>query len=75
MEPGMARHLVQWLTRTVQNMVAAGQPPVVICAPHIRLGFKRFFESSFAELAVLSYAEIPPRVEVQNAGIIPVLEG
>jgi flagellar biosynthesis protein FlhA len=74
MEPGLARHVVQWLSRTVQQMVAAGQPPVVICAPHIRLGFKRFFEASFAELAVLSYSEIPPRVEVQNAGVIPVLE-
>ncbi|MCZ7637263.1 MAG: hypothetical protein M5U12_15270 [Verrucomicrobia bacterium] len=46
-------------------------PPLVLCSPQIRLAFKRFFEASFAELAVLSYAEIPARVEVQNTAVIP----
>ena len=74
MEPGMARHILQWLSKAVQQMLAAGQPPVVVCSPQVRLGFKRFFEATFAELAVLSYSEIPPRVEVQNAGVIPCAE-
>jgi flagellar biosynthesis protein FlhA len=51
-------------------MVSAGQQPLVLCAPQIRLGFKRFFDSAFGELAVLSYAEVPPRVEVQSAGTV-----
>ena len=71
MEPGLARHVLQSLSKTVQQMLAAGQPPLVICSPQLRLGFKRFFETTFAELAVLSYSEIPPRVEVQNAAVIP----
>ncbi|MBE7498711.1 MAG: flagellar biosynthesis protein FlhA [Verrucomicrobiales bacterium] len=71
LEPGLARHLLQWLSRTVQQMIAAGHPPLVLCSPPIRLAFKRFFEASFAELAVLSYAEIPARVEVQNTAVIP----
>jgi flagellar biosynthesis component FlhA len=52
----------------------AGMPPVVMCAPQIRLGFRRFFETAFAELTVLSYAEISPRVDIQNAGILPCPE-
>jgi flagellar biosynthesis protein FlhA len=52
-------------------MLSAGHPPVVLCSPQIRLGFKRFFESNFSDLAVLSYAELPPRLEIQTAGIIP----
>jgi len=71
MEPGLARHVLQWLSKTVQQMLAAGQPPIVICSPQLRLGFKRFFETTFTELVVLSYSEIPSRVEVQNAGVIP----
>ncbi len=71
MEPGLARHILQWLSKTVQQMLAAGQPPVVICSPQLRLGFKRFFETTFAELAVLSYSEIPARVEIQSAAVIP----
>ena len=73
-EPGLARHVLQALNRFVQQMVSSGHPPVVVCAPAIRLGFRRFFESTFADLAVLSYAEIPPRVEIQSAGMIPAVE-
>jgi flagellar biosynthesis component FlhA len=36
----------------------------------LRLAFRRFFESTFGELAVLSYAEIPSRVEVQTAAVL-----
>jgi flagellar biosynthesis component FlhA len=58
------------MTRLMQPMLASGQPPLVLCAPQIRLGFKRFFESAFSELSVLSYSEIPSRIEVQNAGTV-----
>jgi flagellar biosynthesis component FlhA len=55
-------------------MLAAGHPPVVLCGPAIRLAFRRFFGASFNDLAVLSYVELPPRTEIQNAGVIPCLE-
>jgi flagellar biosynthesis protein FlhA len=70
LEPNLARHIMDKLSRLVQQMVAAGQQPLVLCAPQIRLGFKRFFDSAFSELSVLSYAEVPPRVEVQSAGMV-----
>jgi flagellar biosynthesis protein FlhA len=74
MEPKLARHLMDALSKLVQQMLAAGHPPVVLCAPQIRLGFRRFFESTFAELAVLSYSELPARVQIQNAAVIPCPE-
>ncbi|MBX3747522.1 MAG: flagellar biosynthesis protein FlhA [Verrucomicrobiae bacterium] len=74
MEPRLARHLVEGLSGRIQQLLAVGQPPVVLCAPQIRLAFRRFFETTFAELAVLSYAEIPARVEVQSATTIPCPE-
>ncbi len=72
LDPNIARHIIDKLSRFVQAMVASGQQPVLLCAPQIRLGFKRFFESAFAELVVLSYPEIPSRIEVQSAGHIDV---
>ncbi len=69
-EPNLARHIMDRLARLVQQMVASGQQPLLLCAPQIRLGFKRFFDSAFGELAVLSYAEIPSRIEVQSAGTV-----
>jgi flagellar biosynthesis protein FlhA len=73
-EPKLARHIIETLAKFVQQMISAGQQPVILCAPQLRLAFRRFFESSFSELAVLSYAEIPSRVQIQNAAVIPNLE-
>ena len=73
-EPRLARHVIDSLSKMIQQMLAAGQQPMVLCAPQLRLAFRRFFENTFNDLAVLSYAEIPPRVQVQNAAIIPCLE-
>ncbi len=70
LEPKLARHVVESLSQRIQQMLAAGQQPVILCAPQIRLAFRRFFESTFSDLAVLSYHEIPPRVEIQNAAVI-----
>jgi flagellar biosynthesis protein FlhA len=73
-EPRLARHVVDSLSRFVQQMLAAGQQPVILCAPALRLAFRRFFENTFTDLTVLSYAEIPPRVQVQNAAVIPCMD-
>jgi flagellar biosynthesis protein FlhA len=74
MEPKLARHVVDTLSQKIQQLLTAGQPPVIMCAPQIRLAFRRFFETTFADLTVLSYAEVPSRVQIQNAGIVPSLE-
>jgi flagellar biosynthesis protein FlhA len=73
-EPRLARHVMESLSKFVQQMMSAGQPPVILCAPQLRLAFRRFFESTFGDLAVLSYAEVPPRVQVQNHAVIPGME-
>ncbi len=70
MEPKLARHVVDTLSQRIQQLLTAGQPPIVMCAPQIRLAFRRFFETTFSDLTVLSYAEVPSRIEIQNAGII-----
>ncbi len=70
MDPKLARHVLETLSQRVQKMLAEGLPPVVLTAPHLRLPFRRFFETTFSDLAVLSFAEIPSRIEIQNAAII-----
>jgi flagellar biosynthesis protein FlhA len=75
MEPSLARHIMDMLSKYVQQMLSAGHPPVVLCPPQIRLAFRRFFETTFADLTVLSYSEIPSRIQIQNAAMIPFLEG
>jgi flagellar biosynthesis protein FlhA len=74
MEPKLARHMMDSLSQRIQKMLADGLPPVVLTAPQIRLPFRRFFETTFADLAVLSFVEIPPRVEIQNAAVIGAID-
>lgn len=69
-EPGLARHVVETLSRHIQQMLAGGMPPLVLCAPQIRLALRRFFSATFSEITVLSYHEIPPRVMVQNVAMV-----
>ncbi len=73
-EPKMARHVMETLSKIIQQMLSAGHPPVILCAPQLRLAFRRFFENTFSDLAVLSYSEVPARVQVQNAAVIPAME-
>lgn len=74
LDPRLARHIIDTLGRSIQQMLSAGHPPVILCSPQIRLPFRRFFETTYSDLAVISYAEVPPRVEVQNAAVIPFIE-
>jgi flagellar biosynthesis protein FlhA len=74
LEPRLAQHVVNSLSKHIQQQLAVGHQPLVLCAPQLRLAFRRFFESTFADLAVLSYSEIPPRVEIQPAAVIPSFE-
>ena len=74
LEPLVARLVMDWLSQRSLVLVIGGHPHVVMCAPQIRLAFRRFFEATFADLTVLSYAEVPSRIQIQNAGIIPCPE-
>lgn len=73
-EPRVARHLMEWLGKLATQMIQAGQPPVLLCAPQVRLGLRRLLEGTLRELAVLSYAELPPRVTIEPAAMIPCPE-
>ena len=71
LDPKLAQHVMNVLSRHIQKLLADGQQPLVLCAPQIRLAFRRFFESTFADLSVLSYAEVPARIEIQSAAMVP----
>ncbi len=74
LDPKLAQHVMGSLSRHIQKLLADGHQPLVLCAPQIRLAFRRFFESTFSDLSVLSYAEVPARVEIQSAAMVPCPE-
>jgi flagellar biosynthesis protein FlhA len=70
LDPLTSRHLVEEIGRRTADATHSGQPSVMIVGAEVRLALKRFFESSFPRLAVLSFQELPTNTEIENAGII-----
>ncbi|MGH7943408.1 MAG: flagellar biosynthesis protein FlhA [Opitutaceae bacterium] len=70
LDPASARHLLDEIGRRTGELVQNGQPALLIVSTEIRLPLKRFFESSFPRVTVLSFQELPASTEIENAGII-----
>jgi flagellar biosynthesis protein FlhA len=58
-----------------ERMTLAGQTPICLCSPNIRLALKRLTESAYPQLVVLSYNEINNNVEVISNGTVRLENG
>jgi flagellar biosynthesis protein FlhA len=70
LDPATGRHLMEQITKHTTEMIQQGQPAVIVVSTEIRLPLKRFFESSFPRVTVLSFQELPSATEIENAGIV-----
>ncbi|MFA5256891.1 MAG: flagellar biosynthesis protein FlhA [Opitutales bacterium] len=75
MDPQLAQHIIGELGQRVKEIQDGGGTPVLVTTQELRLPFKRFFEPSFPRMSVLSYQEIPNKVQLQNVGIITAPRG
>jgi flagellar biosynthesis protein FlhA len=64
--PEVAGHANNAIKFAVEEMQARGYTPVLLVAPNIRLVLKRFTHPIEPNLAVLSYNEILPDIEVES---------
>jgi flagellar biosynthesis protein FlhA len=69
-EPETANKVLSNLSKQIEKIVQLGQQPVVLASPVVRLYFKRLTEQTFPGLAVLSYNELDPAMEVQAIGVV-----
>ncbi|HEX3072018.1 MAG TPA: flagellar biosynthesis protein FlhA, partial [Ignavibacteriales bacterium] len=70
--PAMLKGLNQNLGANVQNMKSLGYVPIVLASATIRPYFYRLINSSFPDLVVLSYTELPSDVEMEIIGKVEV---
>jgi flagellar biosynthesis protein FlhA len=70
LDPSLAKHVHDQLAQGIQIMAQEGSNPLVLCAPVIRLGLKRFFGESFPLLKVLAYNEVAPRIALQPVATV-----
>lgn len=75
LEPLVAQRILQGVSSMVERLRQKGLSPVVLASPRIRLPFRRLVERYLPDLAVLSFHEILPQLEVESVGVLKEDEG
>jgi flagellar biosynthesis protein FlhA len=70
MEPSRAQALVSSLAGQLENAIARGRRPVLICSARVRRHLRRLCEQSLPQLPVCSYNEIVPGIRVETIGVV-----
>ena len=70
MEPTRAQAIVTALRTQVEHATGRGARPVLLCSARIRRHLRRLVAQAQPHLAVCSYNEIAPGVDVETVGVI-----
>jgi flagellar biosynthesis protein FlhA len=70
MDPTRAQALVGSLAGQLENAIARGRRPVLICSARVRRHLRRLCEQSLPQLPVCSYNEIVPGIRVETIGVV-----
>jgi flagellar biosynthesis protein FlhA len=72
MDPNRAQALVHSLSNHVEQAVARGRRPVLICSSRCRRHLRRLCEQALPQLSVCAYNEIAPGIGVETIGVVAV---
>jgi flagellar biosynthesis protein FlhA len=70
MDPPRAQAIVTALRTQVEHATARGSRPVLLCSARIRRHLRRLIAQAQPHLAVCSYNEIAPGIDVETIGVI-----
>ncbi|QGG48187.1 flagellar biosynthesis protein FlhA [Heliorestis convoluta] len=70
LDPTQAQRILSALVSEVERVSQLGYQPIVLCAPIVRLYFKRLTERVVPQLTVLSYNEVGTNYEIQTIGMV-----
>jgi len=70
LDPDIAQVMIDRLNAKQQDLLARGITPIILCAPVLRLYFKRLIDRFVSNLVVLSYNEIDSNVRVEVIGMV-----
>lgn len=70
LDPDIAQPMIDRLSRQYEELSQRGITPIVICAPILRIYFKRLIERFISNLIVLSYNEIDSNINVEVIGMV-----
>lgn len=72
LEPLKAQQLFNSLSESINQVTEKGYMPIVLCAPVVRIYFKKLTEKLLPKLVVLSYNELDNSVNVESIGVVKI---
>ncbi len=71
-DPALSDAVIKAVGEQVIRMQNLGLTPVCICSPNVRLALRRLLEPTQRALAVVSYNEMLPNVDIVSLGMVKV---
>ncbi|WP_236567369.1 flagellar biosynthesis protein FlhA [Geobacillus sp. TFV-3] len=72
LEPARAQAFVEAVAAALERYPFAGQTPILLCSPAVRMYVRQLIERHFPTVPVLSYNELEADVEVQSVGMVEI---
>jgi flagellar biosynthesis protein FlhA len=70
MDPQLIQKIYDRLGTVIQEATSAGNQPIILCSPTIRLTFRKLTERLSTKMLVISYNELIPEAEVHSIGVV-----
>src|SRR5699024_12818921 len=71
-EPKVQEKIIKNIAKEVEKASLQNEQLVVLCSLTIRMYVKQLLERNLPQVAVLSYNELDPDVQVQSVGVVNV---
>lgn len=72
LDPDTTKKILTVTEQEIKKMEEAGQTPIIITSPIVRMYFKKLTNDYFKNLIVISYNEIESDVELQSVGMVTI---
>ncbi len=72
LDPKTMQNLIQALNQELTKLTNLGYQPIVLVSPSVRLFVRKLTERAAPGLAIISYAELDPKTEVQAMGMVRI---
>ena len=72
LDPDKTRKILSATEVEIKKLEDAGQTPIIITSPIVRMYYKKLTNDYFKDLIVISYNEIESNVELQSVGMVTI---
>lgn len=70
LDPSTTQQIFQKMQAQFNQLIQAGQSPILLVSPSIRMYLRQLMERIAQDVPVLSYNELEPNIEIQSVGVI-----